>query len=232
MRILVVEQQPDAPAGLVGEWARERGAELQVVRAPELETWPDVGGFDAVVALGSEASVHASTEPWVAAEVDYLRRVHEVGVPVLGICFGGQALAAALGGTVRAAPSTEIGWIDVEGEDGYGGRWFTWHEDVFTLPAGAEELARAPSGPQAFAVNGSVGLQFHPEVTPAIVEMWLENDGGVVSEPAAVRAETVRGEEEARRRSLRLFHSISARWNQPRTSVEGVASSIRPRIRP
>jgi GMP synthase-like glutamine amidotransferase len=211
VRLLIVEQQADAPAGLVEEWARARGAEVEVVRATEIEAWPEVRAADAVVALGSEASVHATKEPWVAAEVDFLRRVHAADVPLLGICFGGQALSAALGGTVRAAPETEIGWVDIEGDDGYGGCWFTWHEDVFTLPPGAEELARAPSGPQAFAAGRSVGLQYHPEVTPTIVAGWLASDDGEVASPGEVRDETARRAEDARRRAFGLFDRVLAR---------------------
>jgi GMP synthase-like glutamine amidotransferase len=158
--------------------------------------------------------VHASSDPWIAAELRFLRAAHDAGVPVLGICFGGQALAAALGGTVGAAPAVEIGWIEVEGGDGYGGRWFTWHEDVFTLPPGAQELARAASGPQAFAVGPSVGLQFHPEVTPAIVDDWLDGDGAAVPEPEALRGETARCAADARARAFALFDRISNRWTR------------------
>jgi GMP synthase-like glutamine amidotransferase len=212
--LIVVEQQADAPAGLLGEWAAERGAEIEVLRPKELEAWPDPAEVeaDAVVALGSDRSVHASSDPWIAPELRFLRAAHEAGTPVLGICFGGQALAAALGGTVSAAPGVEIGWIEVEGSDGYGGRWFTWHEDVFTLPPGAQELARAASGPQAFAVGASVGLQFHPEVTSAIVGGWLDDDGAAVADPKPLRDETARRAEDARERAFALFDRISARW--------------------
>jgi GMP synthase-like glutamine amidotransferase len=185
---------------------------VEVVRAPGLQSWPDPCGADAVVALGSGRSVHASSDAWIAAELRFLRGAHEAGVPILGICFGGQALAAALGGTVSAAPQVEIGWIDVEGDEGYSGRWFTWHEDVFTLPPGARELARASSGPQAFAVGASVGLQFHPEVTPAIVDGWLRGDGSAVAEPEPLRRETERLARDARDRAFALFDHITARW--------------------
>jgi GMP synthase-like glutamine amidotransferase len=131
---------------------------------------------------------------------------------VVGICFGGQALAAALGATVGRAPDTEIGWIDVEGKDGYGGRWFTWHEDVFDLPPGATELARAASGLQAFAIGASVGLQFHPEVTPAIVEDWLDGEPGAVADPEAMRAETADTAAAAREHAFALMDHIAARW--------------------
>jgi GMP synthase-like glutamine amidotransferase len=165
-----------------------------------------------VVALGSDRSVHASSDPWIARELAYLASAHEAGVPVLGICFGAQALAAALGGTVSRAAQTEIGWIDVSGDDGFAGPWFTWHEDVFTLPPGAAELARPASGPQAFAVGPSVGLQFHPEVTPEIVDEWLAGGRDKVPDPEPIRRETARRIAAARERAFALFDGIAARW--------------------
>jgi GMP synthase (glutamine-hydrolysing) len=185
-----------------------------VLRPHELQAWPGPPAADAVIALGSDRSVHASSDPWIASELRFLRAAHDAGVPVLGICFGGQALAAALGGTVSAAPQVEIGWIEVAGDEGYGGRWFTWHEDVFTPPPGAEQLARAASGPQAFAVGASVGLQFHPEVTPAIVDGWLAGDGAAAADPQRLRNETAKSATEARDRAFALFDRISARWGR------------------
>jgi GMP synthase-like glutamine amidotransferase len=208
----VVEQQPDAPAGLLGEWAATHGAQVEVVTPATVATWPDPGAATAVIALGSDRSVHASRDAWIARELSYLAQAHAAGVPVLGICFGAQALAAALGGTVSRAPETEIGWVDVAGKDGFDGPWFTWHEDVFTLPPGAEELARADSGPQAFAVDGSVGLQFHPEVTPAIVDEWLAGGRDKVPDPEPLRRETAERIAVVRERAFGLFDAIAARW--------------------
>jgi GMP synthase-like glutamine amidotransferase len=197
----------------VGEWAAAQGAEVDVLHGPVVSAWPDPLAASAVVALGSDRSVHASTDPWIAEQVSFLRATHDAGVPVLGICFGGQALAAALGATVSRAAETEIGWIDVDGDDGYRGRWFTWHEDVFDLPPGATELARAASGPQAFAVGASVGLQFHPEVTPAIVDDWLAGARpDAVPDPEPLRDETARTVDAARERAFALMDRIAARW--------------------
>jgi GMP synthase-like glutamine amidotransferase len=198
--------------GLVGDWAAARGADVDVLHAPVVSAWPDPRAASAVVALGSDRSVHASKDPWIAAQVSFLREAHAAGVPVLGICFGGQALAAALGASVSRAAETEIGWIDVDGDDGYGGRWFTWHEDVFDLPPGATELARAASGPQAFAVGASVGLQFHPEVTPAIVDDWLAGARDAVPDPEPIRAETAGTVAKARERAFALLDRIAGRW--------------------
>jgi GMP synthase-like glutamine amidotransferase len=208
----VVEQQPDAPAGLLEEWARARAARVDVVRPDAVAQWPDPRAATAVVALGSDRSVHASDDPWIASELDYLRAAHGAGVPVFGICFGAQALAKALGGTVSRAAETEIGWIEVAGDDGFGGPWFTWHEDVFTVPPGAVELASAASGPQAFAVGASVGVQFHPEVTAPIVDDWLFDGRDKVPDPEAIRRETGARIAAARERAFALFDRIAARW--------------------
>jgi GMP synthase-like glutamine amidotransferase len=189
-----------------------RGARVDVLHAPTVAAWPDPSGLSAVVALGSDRSVHASQDPWIADQVAFLRATHDAGVPVVGICFGGQALAAALGATVSRAPETEIGWVDVQGDDGFGGRWFTWHEDVFDLPPGATALARASSGLQAFAAGPSVGLQFHPEVTPAIVDDWLDGAPGAVGDPGPLRAETAETVAVTRERAFALMDRIAARW--------------------
>src|SRR3954464_12458675 len=104
MDLAIVEQQDDAPAGFLADWALARGHRVELLRAPELGTeWPDPARYGAIAALGAEHSVHASPDPWIGAEVAFLRAAHDAGVPLLGLCFGGQALAAALGGEVRLA---------------------------------------------------------------------------------------------------------------------------------
>jgi GMP synthase-like glutamine amidotransferase len=223
--LCIVEQQADAPAGLLAEWAAARGHRVVTLRAEELGAgpWPDPARFGAIAPLGAEQSVHASPDPWIAPQVAFLREAHDRGVPVLGLCFGGQALAQALGGEVRAAPSPEIGWLELEPLDGGAvgrGPWFAWHHDTFTLPPGAQELARTAAYPHAFRLGRSVGLQFHPEVTPAIVDGWIRGGRdtlavhGVDSE--AIRAQSTAGAAAHRERSFRLFDAISASWTDDR----------------
>ncbi len=216
MDLLVVEQQGDAPAGLVADWARARGARVRTLRAPDVVGWPQPPGDAAVVALGSDRSVHASSDAWIAAEVAFLRAAHEARVPVLGICFGAQALAAALGGSVRRAPDPEIGWIDVAGQRPEAGRWFAWHEDLVAPPPGAVVRASTPLACQAFALGRSAGVQFHPEVTPAIVEDWLRTGRGDIDthgiDATAVARETRERAREARDRAFALFDALAARW--------------------
>jgi GMP synthase-like glutamine amidotransferase len=200
---------------VVGAWARRRGRDLEVLQAPAMSAWPDPRSFGAVVALGSDRSVHASPDRWIADEIGFLRRAHDAGVPVLGLCFGAQALAAALGGTVARAPFREIGWIELDAPPGGPvgrGPWFAWHEDAFTPPAGATELARSGAGVQAFRAGRSVGLQFHPEVDAPIVGDWVKDGGRTLAEAgidaAALLEQTARLAPAAGDRAIALFDTL------------------------
>ncbi len=190
MRVLVVQQDHVSPPGPVGEAFADRGYDVEeflVVPAerfadPGLDVaFPDPTAYDVVVPMGAPWSVTSEhIAGWVTGELALLRRAHEAGVPVLGICFGGQALAAALGGSVGRAPRAEIGWVRVDTDDpglGPAGPWFQWHEDLWRAPPGARELARTVVAPQAFVLRRSLAVQFHPELTPSQLEGWLANGG-------------------------------------------------------
>jgi GMP synthase-like glutamine amidotransferase len=228
VELCIVEQEADAPAGLLEEWARERGHAVTILRAVELGAgpWPDPTRFDAIAPLGAEQSVARSRDPWIAPQIAFLREAHEAGVPVLGLCFGGQALAVALGGTAGYAAEPEIGWLDLEPLDGGGfpsGPWFAWHEDAFTLPPGAEELARTACCPHAFRVGRSVGLQFHPEVTPEIVEGWIRDGRATLAarriDGDALGARTRADAPAHRERAFALFDAIAAGWTDDRRTT-------------
>ena len=214
---LVIEHEADAPAGLFADWAAERGVALEVVRLHAGDAIPEVAGRPFLVTLGSEASAFDDGVPWLAAERAALDRAIAVDVPVLGICFGGQHLARALGGTVGRAVRPEVGWLEVETlapEVVPGGRWLQWHRDAFTVPPGARVLARSEVSAQAFRSGPHLGVQFHPEVTPAIALDWatsypesLERAGTTL---AAVRDGGVAHAADARRRAHALFDAFAA----------------------
>jgi len=176
---LVLQTQADAPAGLLARWAQRRGFALREFRTDGDEAWPDPREFDFVVALGSSATATGSGPEWVEREIEWLRAADEADVPVLGICFGAQALARALGGSVLRLPKPEVGWVTVDSNDTDripSGPWMEWHEDGFTLPPLAYELASNEFGVQAFCHCRHLAVQFHPEVTPAIVASWSKSD--------------------------------------------------------
>jgi GMP synthase-like glutamine amidotransferase len=217
MRALVVEHQRDAPAGLVEAWAATRAIELDVLRPAEGDPWPRVGEHDAVITLGSDCSVERSSHAWIADEVAFLRAAHDARVPILGLCFGGQALATALGGAVGRAAHPEIGWCRFEAVDErFAGPFFEWHDDAFTVPQGAEALARSTAGPQAFRHGLSLGVQFHPEVDEEIVEAWLDWGRDQLAaarlDQDAIRRESAALLDDARRRAFALFDLWAAAW--------------------
>jgi GMP synthase-like glutamine amidotransferase len=219
MRILVLEHERSAHSGLFADWAGDRGHTLEVVDVPALADWPDPRTCDAVLALGSDCSVHSSPDPWIAEEIAFLGTAHETGVPVLGICFGAQALSKALGGEVRQAREVQLGWTTLPSRDAAlipPGPWFRWHEDVFSVPAGAREIVRAGDVPLAFAARRSVGLQFHPEADTGLVCGWLDGgrrkltDLGIDAE--RLRDELVVPARGAAARAYDLFDRIGRLW--------------------
>lgn len=178
---LVLQQQQDAPPALLADWAAAREIALTVIRADLVQAIPGPGQFDFAVALGSDASAADASVPWVLRELDWLRSADEHGLPVLGICFGAQALAVALGGGVRRAAGLEIGWVSIETdvpELVQAGPWLTWHEDLIELPERAREIARSDVGVQAFTAGRHLGVQFHPEATPEVLRAWADTADG------------------------------------------------------
>jgi GMP synthase-like glutamine amidotransferase len=133
------------------------------------------------VPLGSRWAVYdyGLRRTWVGAEMTMMRDALAAGVAALGVCFGGQLLAQALGGTVARSRAPEIGWYDIETDDPAlvpTGPWFQWHFDRWTLPDGATEVARTATTSQAFVLGRALALQFHPELDQALLELWLSQD--------------------------------------------------------
>jgi GMP synthase-like glutamine amidotransferase len=201
---LVLQTQADTPAGRLEDWAARRELTLETIRVDRGEPLPDPRDHAFVVALGSQASVLDGRD-WIVREIEWLRAADAAGVPVFGICFGAQALAAALGARVGRLAAPEIGWIEVDTADPErvpAGPWVAWHEDGFELPPLAYELARNASGVQAFCHRGHLGVQFHPEATPAILAAWdREGRHGFAAGPAAEAADA----------ADRLFDGFAAR---------------------
>lgn len=223
MRLLVVQHDPVSPLGHVAERFEERGFDITthvVVDSASFAdpgvdtTFPDFDGFDAVVLMGAPWSTydHDLIGSWVIPEKEQVRRADAHGVPILGICFGGQLLAAVLGGSVHGSDHAEIGWADVQTDDPSivpEGPWFQWHYDRWLLPPGATELARNAAASQAFVLRRNLAVQFHPELTPTMLQGWLDNGGYVKAaeagrDPMKLIAETDVRAADAKGRARRL----------------------------
>jgi GMP synthase-like glutamine amidotransferase len=131
---------------------------------------------------------------------------------MLGICFGAQAISAALGGAVRRSSRPEHGWgrVGSKFEELEDEPWFHFHHDEIFLPAGADELARNRSGTQAFRLGRSLGVQFHPEISEGLIAAWCRAgaDAALLAaglDPDRVIEDTRRRAEESRPALERLL---------------------------
>ncbi len=168
----------DVP-GVLGRLSLEAGWDTRVCRADRgIPSLPEPGSFDVLVVLGSGESVNDASVPWIEPERGVVAAAVAAGIPVLGVCFGGQLLAQVLGGKVTRAVEPEIGWKIIESADPDRippGPWLEWHEDTFTAPPGSEALAHTENSLQAFVTGVHTAVQFHPEVTREIVGGWVDD---------------------------------------------------------
>jgi GMP synthase-like glutamine amidotransferase len=218
---LVLQHGDWGPPALLAEWADAAGIPYEIHRVDLGPTQiPAPAGRPFVACLGSDHSPRdRETVPEVAAELDFLKKTVAAGVPVLGLCFGGQMLSAVLGGEVERAPEPELGWHTIRSASPDlipEGPWLQWHYDRFTLPPGARELARSPRALQAFGHGPHLGIQFHPESTIEIVKEWARSDAANLAElgigDGEALAEAGRAHQAAARQNA--FHLFDAFWKQ------------------
>lgn len=127
--------------------------------------------------------------PFLLEEMRLIERAAARGVPMLGVCLGSQMIAKALGGRVYRNAEKEIGWFDIHLTDegrrdpmleqlAPVERVFHWHGDTFDLPSEAVLLAWSQrTARQVYRIGrGIYGLQFHLEVTPAMIVDWSIED--------------------------------------------------------
>lgn len=198
MRILAIVHQRDAGPGVFAEAITEAGGTLDRWTLAKRPQPPgDPLGYDAVLVLGGAMNVdEGERHGWIAEEEALLRELLARGVPLLGLCLGGQLLAAAAGVEPRRGARPEIGWHQVEvtpeGEDdpllgslAPSFEAFHWHSYEFPLPAEAVPLARSALCLQAARLGERAwALQFHPEVSRADALHWVDD---YRSDPDAIR---------------------------------------------
>jgi GMP synthase-like glutamine amidotransferase len=189
---LILQHASTGPPGRLGAWADARGMPYQVHDSTEVAPEFDPREFSFIASLGSARSANETDIPWIAAEIELLGHAVDAGVPVLGLCWGGQALSAALGGTVSEAPFHEKDWIAVASTDPEipAGPWLHYHTEIFTVPRDAAEIARSPAGPAAFRIGPHLGLQFHPEADAPMAEVWAAKDPDQTDASRAALAES------------------------------------------
>lgn len=186
-RLLVIGHDYLATSGSIETRFAERGHEVERVQVvppdrfddPGVDfDFPDPGEYDAILLLGARWSAYSdAVASWVKPELELLRTADDAGIPVFGICFGGQLLAQAHGGEVLASPVPEVGPHVVSGVPAVAGIWTQWHYDRFVPPAEATVVGVNAAAPQAFVLRRNLAVQFHPEIDAASLAGWLEEGG-------------------------------------------------------
>jgi GMP synthase (glutamine-hydrolysing) len=187
--VLVFQHDQFEDLGFFADVLGKQGADYRVVRLfhgeMPAEEWAHVR---ALIILGGPMNVDEEENfPFLRWEKRIIRAAIDEAVPMLGVCLGAQLIAATLGTPVFHGAVKEIGWSpisitphgQVDSLLGYlpeSATVFQWHGDGFDLPTGAIRLASsAHYSTQAFRVGKTIyGLQFHLEVTPRMIERWID----------------------------------------------------------
>lgn len=228
MRVLFIEHDHVSEGGPIWAQFEKRGYEIVrflIVAQERYQTpnvtvaWPDLSDFEIIVVMGAPWGAWEDDRigNWLLPEMQKLLLAHNSGIPILGICFGGQLMARVLGGSVARAPKSELGWHVIMSDDQSlipNGPWFQYHWDRWQLPVDATEIARSPIASQAFTYGRTLGLQFHPEIDSHVLDTWLEMEGGCIevesdgASVAVLRAQTAQEEPASNQRGYDLVNNF------------------------
>ncbi len=224
MKALIVQHDHVSPTGPVGRRLAWHGFDVEeFLVVPDIffanpnvtVEFPSGDDYDLIVPLGAPwgAWDDVCIGNWLIPEVEWIRGLVDSGKPVLGICFGGQLVARALGGTVGPAPRSEVGWTTIASdwpELVSNGPWFEFHDDRWSVPPGATEIARNPAASQAFIVKKTLAVQFHPELEATTLQGWFDWGGekkarSIGLDPVIMMAQTVAEQPAAEARTNALI---------------------------
>ncbi len=194
--VLIVLHQEHSTSGRVGHYLQSRGIPLDIRRPRCGDPLPDtLAAHSGAVVFGGPMSVN-DPDGYVRAEIEWIKVPLGEGKPFLGICLGAQMLARHLGAAVAFHPEgkAEVGYYPIRITPA--GRsvmetWpevvYQWHREGFDLPSGAELLAEGEIFKvQAFRYGrAAYGIQFHAEVTHAMMCRWTTRGGERLALPGA-----------------------------------------------
>lgn len=174
------------PPGLFEQLLHAHKIPYKIVDVEVASPPTDVDDMTALVVLGGLQYAGSDSDPLLNAEKALMRNASARDIPILGICLGGQLLASACGASVVQGQSVQIGFYEnqltADGLqdaifEGIGAQHqvFHWHNDGFYLPDGAVLLERGSTTyGQSFRYGRrGYGVQYHPELTPAMLHDWV-----------------------------------------------------------
>jgi GMP synthase-like glutamine amidotransferase len=198
MSVLILKNVKHEGPGTIENFLRNESTGYKIIECSS-DDIPQASGFDTLVIMGGPMSVNeADIYPYISRETGLAAEFMKKGKKVLGICLGAQIMAKALGAKVFPGPEKEIGWYDIELQNGgikdqmmgrlaihpregdFRQRFkvFHWHGETFDIPEGAVRLAKSELYlNQAFKYgNHAYAFQFHIEVTKEMIYEWLKNE--------------------------------------------------------
>lgn len=189
-QILIVVHQEHSVPGKIGEFLTKRGYDLDR-RCPNLgDPLPDdLDAYAAAIVFGGPMSANDDHLDGIKAELDWLERIAFASdCPLLGICLGAQEMARVLGAKVGPHEQglVEIGYFEIQPTGAcphfmsQPTVFYQWHSETFEIPTSAVHLARNDAFPgQAFRYGDrTYGIEFHPEITRAMIERWSTSERG------------------------------------------------------
>jgi GMP synthase (glutamine-hydrolysing) len=218
--ILVFQHDPFEDLGVFATVLERQAAKYRVIRLFHGETptenWERIA---ALIVLGGPMRVDdEEAYPFLRWEKRIIHAAIDEGVAILGICLGAQLIASTLGTSVYHGRVKEIGWSSVsitphgqvDSLLGYlpeSATVFQWHSDGFDLPAGAIRLASSINYEnQAFRIGRTIyGLQFHLEVTPHIIERWMDERSKDLAQAPYVLPDKIRADTQSYAATLRYY---------------------------
>ncbi|MGN8546230.1 glutamine amidotransferase [Bradyrhizobium sp. 13971] len=193
--VLIVLHRETSTPGRIGNALRALGYPLDIRRPRFGDALPaTLDAHAGAVIFGGPMSANDGDD-YVRREIDWIAVPLREQRPFLGICLGAQMLARQLGAKVAPHPQgrVEVGYYPVRPTEAgralcpdWPARVYHWHGEGFQLPAGADLLASGDDFPvQAFQFGNAFGLQFHPDVTYAMMHRWTTRGCARMDSPGA-----------------------------------------------
>jgi GMP synthase (glutamine-hydrolysing) len=221
MHALIVKNVSGEGPGTIEDHLCKERIPYSVIDLSIGDSAPQINTFTHLVIMGGPMAVYEMHAfPYLVSEAELIHAAINADKHILGVCLGAQMLAHELGARVYPGFLKEIGWYEVQlSSEGISdslmaslalpdrnvAQVFQWHGDTFDLPERSVRLSSSDLyANQAFRYGERVyGLQFHIEVTPAIVRDWLVQEPGI--DYASISADSERLFVSYRERAMKFY---------------------------
>jgi GMP synthase (glutamine-hydrolysing) len=197
--VLIILHGEQSQPGRVGNALRKLGFTLDIRRPRFGDSLPEtMDDHSGVVIFGGPMSANDSDD-YIKREIDWIGVPLREQRPFFGVCLGAQMMARHFGARVYSHPEGrfEVGYYPIRPTVAglnicpeWPGRVYQWHKEGFDVPAGCELLAQGDDFPnQAIRYGNAFGVQFHPDITYAMMYRWCTRSAALEKPGMQSRAE-------------------------------------------